>query len=62
MDMLIISIACWGASCAMFGRISQYPPRTDVVVRTVLGLVSLAAMLYPDDTVALGAAARSWRW
>jgi len=27
---------------------------TDLPVRTVLGLVSLAAMLYPDDTVALG--------
>ena len=52
-DMLIISIACWGAAFAMFGRISS-AKMTDLLVRTVLGLVSLAAMLYPDDTVALG--------
>ena len=54
-DMLIISIACWGVSFAMFGRISS-AKMTDLLVRTVLGLFSLAAMLYPDDTVALGAA------
>jgi TRAP transporter 4TM/12TM fusion protein len=54
-DMLIISIACWGVSFAMFGRISS-AKMTDLLVRTVLGLVSLAAMLYPDDTAALGAA------
>jgi len=54
-DMLIISIACWGVSFAMFGRISS-AKMTDLPVRTVLGLVSLAAMLYPNDTVALGAA------
>ena len=54
-DMLIISIACWGVSFAMFGRISR-AKMTDLPVRTVLGLVSLAAMLYPNDTVALGAA------
>jgi len=52
-DMLIISIACWGVAFAMFGRISS-AKMTDLPVRTVLGLVSLAAMLYPDDTVALG--------
>ena len=54
-DMLIISIACWGVSFAMFGRISS-AKMTDLLVRTVLGIVSLAAMLYPNDTVALGAA------
>ncbi len=53
LDMLIISIACWGAAFAMFGRISS-AKMTDLLVRTVLGLFSLAAMLYPDDMVALG--------
>jgi TRAP-type uncharacterized transport system fused permease subunit len=53
LDMLIISIACWGAAFAMFGRISS-AKMTDLLVRTLLGLVSLAAMLYPEDTVALG--------
>ena len=54
--MLIISIACWGVSFAMFGRMLPSAKMTDLLVRTVLGLVSLVAMLYPDDTVALGAA------
>jgi flagellar motor component MotA len=53
--MLIIAIACWGVSFAMFGRIlsSNVP---DLVVRAVLGLIALVAMLYPNDTVALGTA------
>lgn len=54
-DMLIIAVACWGVSFAMFGRIlSAKVP--DLSVRTVLGLISLVVMLYPNDTVALGAA------
>ena len=54
-DMLIIAIACWGISFAMFGR--MFSTRgLDAMLRAVLGLFSLVVMLYPDDSVALGAA------
>jgi surface polysaccharide O-acyltransferase-like enzyme len=54
-DMLIIAIACWGVSFAMFGRMLR-TRGSDVMLRAVLALFSLVVMLYPDDTVALGAA------
>jgi TRAP transporter 4TM/12TM fusion protein len=54
-DMLIIAIACWGVSFAMFGR--MFSTRgSDAMLRAVLALFSLVVMLYPDDSVALGAA------
>jgi TRAP transporter 4TM/12TM fusion protein len=54
-DMLIIAIACWGISFAMFGRmLSARGP--DLMLRAALASISLVAMLYPDDTVALGTA------
>jgi hypothetical protein len=53
--MLIIAIACWGISFAMFGRMLS-TQGLDVMLRTVLALFSLVVMLYPDDSVALGAA------
>jgi TRAP-type uncharacterized transport system fused permease subunit len=54
-DMLIIAIACWGISFAMFGRMLN-TRGADILLRMVLALIALVVMLYPDDTLALGAA------
>jgi TRAP-type uncharacterized transport system fused permease subunit len=55
-DTLIISIACCGVSFAMFGRM-LHTRGADFMLRAVLFFFSLVVMLYPDDNVALGAAA-----
>ena len=54
-DTLIIAIACCGVSFSLFGRMVS-THSLDAMLRTVLALFSLVVMLYPDDTVALGAA------
>jgi TRAP transporter 4TM/12TM fusion protein len=54
-DTLIIAVACGGVAFAMFGRMIK-SPILDVMVRTVLAIFSLVVMLYPNDSVAMGAA------
>jgi len=54
-DTLIIAIACGGVAFAMFGRMIR-TRALDIMVRTVLAFFSLVVMLYPDDSVAMGAA------
>jgi TRAP transporter 4TM/12TM fusion protein len=54
-DTLIIAVACGGVAFAMFGRMIK-TPALDVMVRALLAIFSLVVMLYPDDSVAMGAA------
>ena len=54
-DTLIIAIACGGIAFALFGRMIR-TRSLDVMARTVLAFFSLVVMLYPDDSVATGAA------
>jgi TRAP transporter 4TM/12TM fusion protein len=54
-DTLIISIACGGVSFALFGRMVR-AQGVDIMLRAVLAFFSLVVMLYPNDTVATGAA------
>ncbi|MGE5258692.1 MAG: TRAP transporter permease [Hyphomicrobiales bacterium] len=55
-DTLIISIACGGVAFALFGR--MFMARFfDVIVRTGFAIFSLVVMLYPSDSIAMGAAA-----
>ncbi len=54
-DTLIIAIACGGVAFAMFGRMIKIRA-LDIMVRAALAIFSLVVMLYPDDSVAMGAA------
>jgi TRAP-type uncharacterized transport system fused permease subunit len=54
-DMLLVAIACWGITFAMFGRMVRNRG-SDVMLRAALALASLVVMLHPDGNVALGAA------
>jgi TRAP-type uncharacterized transport system fused permease subunit len=51
-DMLTVSISCWGFTLSMFGRI-VHNRGSDVVVRVALALVSVVVMFHPNDTLAL---------
>jgi TRAP-type uncharacterized transport system fused permease subunit len=51
-DMLTVSISCWGFTLSMFGRI-VHNRGSDVMVRVALALVSLVVMFHPNDTLAL---------
>jgi TRAP transporter 4TM/12TM fusion protein len=53
-DMLLVAIGCWGLSFAMFGRMMLN--RTDIILRTALGFVSLVVLLHPDVNFSIGAA------
>ncbi len=54
-DTLIVAVACGGISFALFGRMLS-TRRWDVMLRAAIALCSLAAMLYPNDNLALVAA------
>jgi TRAP transporter 4TM/12TM fusion protein len=54
-DTLIVAVACGGVSFALFGRMLS-TRRWDVMLRAAVALCSLAAMLYPNDNLALVAA------
>jgi TRAP transporter 4TM/12TM fusion protein len=54
-DTLIIAIACGGVAFTLFGRMVR-TRIVDLVARAALALFSLVVMLYPNDTVAEGAA------
>jgi TRAP transporter 4TM/12TM fusion protein len=55
LDTLIVAIACWGVSFAMFGRVLR-ARGSDMVLRVLLAALSLVVMLHPDGSVALGTA------
>lgn len=52
LDMMLVAIACWGISFAMFGRISE-GKALDSVLRLGFGLVSLVVMLHPNQGVSI---------
>ena len=54
-DMLLVAIACWGMTCAIFGRFVRNRG-SDVMLRAALALASFVVMLHPDGNVALAAA------
>jgi TRAP transporter 4TM/12TM fusion protein len=54
-DMLLVAIACWGITFAIFGRIALNRG-SNVMLRAALALVSFVVMFHPDGNVALGAA------
>ena len=54
-DMLLVAISCWGITFSIFGRIASNP-RSDVMLRAALALVSFVVMFHPDGSVAIGAA------
>ena len=54
-DMLLVAVACWGVTFSIFGRIASNP-RSDVMLRAALALVSFVVMFHPNGSVAIGAA------
>ncbi|MBI2176749.1 MAG: TRAP transporter permease, partial [Candidatus Tectomicrobia bacterium] len=55
-DMLLVTIACCGMTCAIFGRFFE-GAGGNVTLRAVLVLTSFVVMLHPDGNVAIAAAA-----
>jgi TRAP transporter 4TM/12TM fusion protein len=55
-DMLLVAIACWGITYAIFGRIALNRG-SNMMWRAALALVSFMVMFHPDGNVAIGAAA-----
>ena len=54
-DMVLVAIACWGVTFAVFGRIALNWG-SNVMLGAALALVSFVVMFHPDGTVAMGAA------
>jgi TRAP transporter 4TM/12TM fusion protein len=54
-DMLLVAIACWGITYAIFGRIALNRG-SNMMLRAALALVSFVVMFHPDGNVAIGAA------
>jgi TRAP transporter 4TM/12TM fusion protein len=55
-DTLLVAIAVWGVSCAIFGRLAA-ARGADVMLRASLALGSLLVMFHPDGTTAVVVAA-----
>jgi TRAP transporter 4TM/12TM fusion protein len=56
LDTLLVSIATWGVTCAIFGRLAQ-SRGPDVMSRAALALLSFVVMFHPDGGTAWLAAA-----
>jgi hypothetical protein len=54
-DTLLVAIACWGMTCAIFGRFVR-SRGSNVMLRAALALASFLVLLHPDGSVALAAA------
>jgi len=54
-DTLLITIACSGVTCGIFGRFA-HTWGTDVMLRTALAIASLVVMFHPDGAVSLATA------
>jgi TRAP transporter 4TM/12TM fusion protein len=52
-DTLLVAIATWGLTCAIFGRLT-HSAGADIMLRAALALVSLVVMFHPDQAIALG--------
>jgi TRAP-type uncharacterized transport system fused permease subunit len=51
-DMMLVAIACWGITYAIFGKISNNRA-LNIIVRVALAAVSLVIMFHPNSTVSL---------
>lgn len=56
LDTLLVAIAVWGVSCAIFGRLAM-GRGADIMLRASLALVSFVVMFHPDGATAMIAAA-----
>ena len=55
-DTLLVAVAVWGISCAIFGRLAA-ARGADVMLRAALALASLLVMFHPEGSVAVVMAA-----
>jgi hypothetical protein len=51
-DMLLVAVACWGITYAIFGKIA-HNRRANIILRAVIALASFVMMFHPDRDVSL---------